>query len=202
LEPDSTSDRSTAQAMRAKVKKTVSDFFDAHGDWWDSLFRVAFIYGVPIGIAVGAVVAAWIQVQDGKDSAAKGVLIGAGAAVVAGLGIGWLRAGHYRSDRGEVGYTDRNRLIRVLNMSAARNRYLLQRIEGDYIVYVPTLTPPIAVGPLTLTSESFTVSVQLSEGRATIDGPAWIVRKLCEAAKNADGQDLEAVGLPGQHASA
>jgi len=154
-------------------------------DRWDLIKPLAVVYGVPIGILVGAVVAAVFDVTHVAHPVSWGVIAGLGSGIFGGA----LWAVHQTDTRFEfearelrAPCLDWDRLIERLNVRAASKRYLVIRNEMHYVAYTPTMAAPVG-GPLTLSSGRWLcVVVTWCEQTVTIAGPKWIVAELVDAA--------------------
>ena len=141
---------------------------------------LGFVYGVPIGIAVGVLAGASLEIHNFNHSAAKGVLIGALSGLFLGVGAGaWAAHRKYKWVQSELPVASDAEwlaVVRTLNITAADQHYLLLRREEDYVAYAPTLARPVAAGPLTVSGEYLTVVVARSDDTTIlITGPQYIV---------------------------
>jgi hypothetical protein len=182
----------------------MGDWFRTHlvhkrGDWFNAFSRQGLSFGVPTGIALGAGSAAALQLwgnsAERANSAAWGVVIG----LVAGLGVaacfGMALANHYAfTFEKDVSHPDKDTLVQRFNVTCAERQYVMASKTDDYLVYVPTLTPAVAAGPLTVSTDYLSVVVQIFERDCTIAGPRWIVDDLVGA--------LKTVGVSEQDANA
>jgi hypothetical protein len=159
-------------------------------NWFDMFKPLAFMYGVPIGIVAGTITATLVtllDIWDGSDPAAKGLVVGFGSAFVVGGGWAAVDAGtRFRWVRTQVTVkVDWDKLVQALNLVTASEHYLLLRCEEGYLVYCPSLATPVALGPLTVSGEYLSVVVaRLSESEIKLIGPKRIVNSLVTAAES------------------
>lgn len=151
---------------------------------------LALVYGVPIGIFVGAVVGASLQVADVDNGGAIGLLSGFVSGAMFGLGLGrrsartnyeWIQ-----TKRTLVPNTEWDAVVMALNFKAAKEHHLMLRREKDYVAYVPTLATPVAAGPLTVSGQYLSVIVaRLDATTITFTGPRYMVDAFLTAATEA-----------------
>jgi hypothetical protein len=150
--------------------------------WWIVGKSLFVVYGMPIGIAVGVVVGAGLEIRDFQHSAAKGLLVGVatGAACAGALARHGAR-GKYKWVQSELTSpdTDWEAIVTALNTIAADQHYLMLRKEPGYVAYTPTLVRPVAAGPLTVSGEYLSVVVTLlNTTTIAITGPQHMVDKF------------------------
>jgi hypothetical protein len=157
---------------------------------------LTFAVGVPIGIPVGALVAAFYEICDKNDPAAWGVVFGFVSAGVVGGAYGlWATTGTYMQVSGlkKLKRTAKFRWVRskltvadseavwdavekALNVKAAEQHFLMVRREPGYLAYSPMLFRPVAAGPLTVSGEYMSVIVtRPDETTINITGPQYMV---------------------------
>jgi hypothetical protein len=163
--------------------------------WFVMAKSIGFVYGVPSGLLVGALVAASVEVSGHAHGAAKGVLVGVGSGLLIGAVVGtWETLRKYRwVQRTVESECDWDAVVKALNVKAAAEHYLLVTQQADYVAYSPTLARPVAGGPLTVSGEYLSVVVaRLNPTTITITGPERIARKLEVVARaKADGKKPE-----------
>jgi hypothetical protein len=173
-------------------------------------YPLAFAVGVPSGIGVGVLVGALAAITDfDDDSAALGLLVGFGTALVTGPGYAsWAARRKYKWVHRQCTLVPEqwDALVLALNVKTAEQHYLMVQRADDYVAYVPTLIRPVAVGPLTVSGEYLGVVLARSDAtKVTISGPQRIVQACVTAATDAGAitpNALEAVGLSEQDAHA
>ena len=160
-------------------------------DWRDGRWAmgksIGFVYGVPIGVTLGGIGAAILEVLDKADPAATGLLIGFGSGLVSGaVAAVWRTRGKLRWIRRQVSGVsgdDWAAVVMALNVRAAQKHYLRVRSEADYLAYAPTLVRPVAAGPLTVSGEYLSVVVsRLPAETIAITGPEYMVNEFTDAA--------------------
>jgi hypothetical protein len=153
--------------------------------WWVMGKSLGFVYGVPFGIAAGAISGAIFEMVHIPHGAAWGLVIGFGSAALFGGVAGWWAASRkYKWVRSErtVSEAEWAGVVMSLNVKAADQHYLMVRREADYVAYAPTLVRPVAAGPLTVSGEYLNVVVARSNCTTiTITGPHYMVDEFEEA---------------------
>ena len=160
------------------------------GGWLAMGKSIGFVYGVPIGITLGVIAAAILEIRDAPHPAATGLLIGFGSGAVSGAVAAWLeirvRLRWIRREITGVSGDAWAALVMALNVRAAQMHYLMVRNEGDYLAYAPTLVRPVAAGPLTVSGEYLSVIVsRLPAETIAITGPEYMVDEFTDAAAEA-----------------
>jgi hypothetical protein len=158
---------------------------------------LAFVYGVPIGIGLGAIAGALIEILHGSHSTAWGLLIGiVGGGLFGGLLARHDACGDYKWTHSQVvlpSDTKWDVIVGTLNAAAAIQHYMLVRREDDYATYAPTLVRSVVAGPLTVSGEYLSVVVtQVDATTITITGPCYMVGELENAATEATPSSAEA----------
>jgi hypothetical protein len=164
-------------------------------DWRAMAKSIGFVYGVPIGITVGVIVGAFLEIDGEPHAAATGILIGFASGVVLGAGVAvveiklrlrWIR------ELTDISDDKWAAVVMALNDRAAQKHYLMVRSEGDYLAYSPMLVRPVAAGPLTVSGEYLSVIVsRLPAEKVAIIGPKYMVQEFKEAADDARGPKRE-----------
>jgi hypothetical protein len=149
---------------------------------------LAFVYGVPIGIAAGAIGAAFAEILDWDHSAALGLLVGFASAVVIGAGIAIVetRRKYAWAHRELTPEVDWDTIEKATNVAAAVKHYLIAGREDGYLVYAPTLARPVVAGPLTVSGEYLSVVVaRVDANTIGITGPKYMVAAFIAAVAQA-----------------